>query len=154
MKDSGVHLPPRAGLQPERARMIENAVVTFVPVFQAADDIVFRRARLESKKCVWKIVLHDVVLRGKVIRLRFAFLADLPGELLALMHVMRNRSEIVEEFAEDVPSAFARHHIGSEQIISGSVHGVFQQEFLSIVEMHVTQAFIVASERSVRCLDG
>src|SRR5262249_12922217 len=149
MKDSGIDLPARAGLQAVCAGMIENAVVAFVPDFQASNHIIFCRARLESKKRVWEIVLNYVVLPGKVVRLRLAFLADLPGELLTLMHVMRDRSEIVEEFAENVPSAFARHYIGPEQIVSCYVHRVFQQEFFAIVEMHVTQAFIVSGERSV-----
>src|SRR5215510_3455205 len=120
MEDSCIDLPARAGLQPVRARMIENAVVAFVPVFQAAHYIAFCCARLESKKRVWEIVLNNVVLRRKVIRFGFAFLADLLGKFLALMHVMRDRSEIIEEFAEDIPSAFARHDIGSEQIVSGN----------------------------------
>src|SRR5215831_439165 len=97
-------LPARAGLQAVCAGMIENAVIAFVPVFQAANHSIFCRARLESKKSVWEIVLNHVVLRRKIIRLRLTFLADLPGELLTLMHVMRDRSEIVEEFAENVPS--------------------------------------------------
>src|SRR2546421_11230908 len=109
MENPGIDLPPGAGLQPERAREIQNPVIAAAPLFETGAHVRFRRAGLETHERVRKIVERLVVLRRKVIRLRLAAAADAPGLLLALVHVVRNRAEVVEEFAEDVPPAFASH---------------------------------------------
>src|SRR5262252_8887812 len=95
--------------------MIQNAIVALIPILQTAHDIVFGCARLQTKERVRKIVLNDVVLRREVIRFRFTSLADFFGKLLALMHVMRDWPEVIEKFAEDIPSTLAGHHIGADQ---------------------------------------
>ena len=153
MKNAGIHLPAGAGLQSVRARVIQNAVVTSVPVFQTANDIVFGCSRLESKKRVGKVVLNDVVLGRKIIGFRLSFLPDLFSKLLALMHVMRNGSEVIEKLAEDIPSPLTRHHIGTEQVVPCDFHRILQQELLAVTGMYVTQAFVVTSQRSVRRLN-
>src|SRR5215471_13591467 len=107
MKDSSVHLPSRSRLKPIRTRVIQNAVIAFVPILQASHDVILRRSRLQSKKRVREIVLHDVVLRREVIRLRLAALADFLSEFIALVHVMRDRTKVVEKLAQDIPSAFS-----------------------------------------------
>jgi hypothetical protein len=104
--------------------MIQNAIVALIPILQTAHDIIFGCARLEPKERVREIVLNDVVLRREVIRFGFASLADSFGKLVALMHVMGDWAEVIEKFAEDIPSALTRHHIGADQGIARNFHGV------------------------------
>src|SRR5262249_54260994 len=133
--------------------VIQNPIVAFVPVFEAANDVIFCRPRLETKKRVRKIVLNDVVLRWEVVRFRLALLSDFPGKLLALMHVVRDRSKVVKKLAEDIPSSISRQPITAEQRITGNVDGVLQQKLLPVVEMNIAQTFVISSERSVGCLN-
>src|SRR5881296_1673839 len=104
--------------------MIQNAIVALIPILQTAHDIIFGCAWLQTKERVRKIVLNDVVLRREVIRFGFAFLADFFGKLVALMHVMRDWTEVIEKFAENIPSALTGHHIGADQGIARNFHGI------------------------------
>ena len=72
MQDAGIDLPPFAGFQPIRARVIQNPVVALIPILKAAVNIVFGRAGLEAHERVREIVVDLVVLRRKVIRFRLA----------------------------------------------------------------------------------
>src|SRR5262245_4957919 len=104
--------------------MIQNAIVTPIPILQTAHDIILGCAWLQTKERVRKIVLNDVVLRREVIRFGFASLADFFGKLLALMHVMGDWAEVIEKFAEDIPSALTGHHIGTDQGVARDFHGI------------------------------
>ena len=105
VQNAGVDLPPAAGLQLVRARVVEDAVVALVPALQAAAHVVARGAGVEAHEGVGKIVVLEVVLRREIVGLGLALLADARGELVVLVHVVRNRAEIVEELAEQVPAA-------------------------------------------------
>jgi hypothetical protein len=100
---------PCAGLEPVRAREVDDAVVALVPVRQAPPDVIFGRARFEAHERVRKIVHDLVVLRREVIRFRLALLSDERGELVVLMHVVRNGAEVVEELAQQVPAPLLLH---------------------------------------------
>src|SRR5206468_11822719 len=90
-----------------------------------------------------------VVLRWKGIRLRLAAAADFLRVLLTLMHVMRKRSEVVEELAEQVPSALALHHSRSDEQIAGGFDGLFQQKSSAMSEPHVSETFVCGRPGSV-----
>jgi hypothetical protein len=95
------------------------------------------------------MVVELVVLRRKVIRLGLAAAADTRGILVALVHVMRNRPEVVEELAEQVPAAVARHDRRSDQQIAGFLDRRFQQKPLAGVEMDVAEPLVRRRARSV-----
>src|ERR1051325_1401689 len=103
VKDARANEPTRAGLEAIGLGQIKNAVVAFVPVFQAAPDLGFGGAGFEAEESVWKIVADVVVLRGEVVGLRFAFLADEFGLFGTLVHVMRDRAHVIEELRIDRP---------------------------------------------------
>ena len=54
---------------------------------------------------------------------------------------MRDRAEVVEELAEQIPSAFARHRRGAEQEIARFGDGILQQKPIA-VRAHVAEAFV------------
>ncbi len=89
VKNARRNQPASAGFQAIGAAEVENAVVAFVPVFEAAADLGFGRAGLEAHEGVGEIVADVVVLRREIIRFRFAFQTKQRGLLGALMHVMR-----------------------------------------------------------------
>ena len=98
VKNARIDEPAGAGLETVGLREIEDAVVALVPVLEAAADLRLGRARLEAHEGVGEIVADVVVLRREVIALGLAFLADEFGLRGRLVHVMRNRPHVVEEF--------------------------------------------------------
>ena len=98
--------------------MIQDAVVALVPALQAAAHIVARGAGFEAHERVGKIVVLEVVLRREVVGFGLALLADAGGELVGLVHVMRDGAEVVEELAEDVPAAVPAHDFGAEEAVA------------------------------------
>ena len=119
------------------------------PVLEAAPDVVFRRPRLQSHERVGEGVVDLVVLRRKVVGLRLALAPDELGVRIVLMHVMRDRSHVVEELTEDVPPAFLRHDVGANQRVTRHVDGLLQLESLSRVETHITQTLVSGRPRPV-----
>src|ERR1700722_8047037 len=106
MKNSRIYLPAFAHDEPVGTSMLEDAVIALVPLLQASTDIRLCRARFKAHVGVGKIVFHLVVLRRKVVCFRFPLLPYELCELVALMQMVRDRAQVVEEFAEQVPSAF------------------------------------------------
>src|SRR5678816_179518 len=109
MQNPGVNLPSRARLQPISLRMIQDSVVAFVPSLQTTPDVILLRAGLEAHEGVWEIIVLEIILRRKIVSLGFAALADFARVLVKLMHVVRDRPEVVEKFAEHVPAAVLAH---------------------------------------------
>src|SRR2546425_12641379 len=109
MQDAWIDLPAGAGTQAKRARQIQDAVVAARPLLEAAWHVRFGRTGLEAHERVRKVIERLVDLRREIVRLRFAAASDASGLLLALVHVMRDRAEVVEELAEQIPSALTRH---------------------------------------------
>src|SRR5262249_49245348 len=104
--------------------MIQNAIVALIPILQTAHDIIFGCAWLQTKERVREIVLNDVVLRREVISFGFSSFVDFFSKLVGLMHVMGDWAEVIEKFAEDIPSAFPGHYIGADQGVARNFHGI------------------------------
>ena len=60
VQDARRHQPARAGLEPVCLAEVEDAIVPFVPAFQATADVGLGRSRLQAKKGVGKVVAHRV----------------------------------------------------------------------------------------------
>ena len=108
--------------------MIEDAVVALVPVLQAAHDVVLRRAGFEAEEGVGEIVADGVELRWKVIRLRFALLPDLGRLRVVLVHVVRDRPQVVEELAVDRPALVLLPDGLADQRCPFELDGVLERE--------------------------
>jgi hypothetical protein len=115
VQNARVDLPSGAAFEAVRTRQIGDPVVSLVPVLEAATDVVFRRSGLESHERIWVVVVGRIVLRWKVVRLGFPAATHALGVLVALVHVMRDRTEVVEELAEQVPTLFTLHHVSAKQ---------------------------------------
>src|SRR5438132_2309188 len=99
MQDAGGDEPAGAGLQTIGLAVIEDAVVALVPAFQAGADIGFTGPWLQAEKCERKVVAGVIQLGWKKVRLRFTLLSYQGRLGVVLMHVVRNRPQVVEEFA-------------------------------------------------------
>jgi hypothetical protein len=65
------------------------------------------------------------------------------------MHVVRNRPEVVEELAEEIPAVLSQHHVGANQQIASFLDGLLQQEPFPAPEMDVTETFVSRRSRTV-----
>ena len=61
---------------------------------------------------------------------------------VALMHVMRDRSHVVEELAEEVPPLFPLHRFLAEQQVAGLLDRFLQQEATARRAADVAEAFV------------
>ena len=105
--------------------MQQDAVVAFVPIGQTLTHGRFGGARLQAHKGVREIILLQVVLRREVVRFRLTALSSRCRDFIVLMHVVRNGTEIVEELAQQVPTAITRHDGRTQQLGAVFPHGVF-----------------------------
>ncbi len=128
MKNARRNEPAGAGLQAIRAGEIENSIIALIPVFQTATHLRFGGAGLESHEGIGKIVADIVMLRGKVVRFGFAFLADEFGLFGILMHVMWNRTHVIEKLRIDGPFFILRPNFLSNQSGAAFSHGLLQGE--------------------------
>src|SRR5271165_1243488 len=101
VQNARVDLPPRSRLEAVSLRQIQDAVVAFVPAFQASANFIFGRSRLQAHERVREVVVLLVVLRREVVRFRLALLPDQTSVFITLVHVVRDGAEVVEELAED-----------------------------------------------------
>ena len=109
MQDAWVYLPPAARLETIGAGVEDDSVVPAIPVLQAAVDIFFCGSGLEAHVGVGEVTAELIVLRRKVISFRLALVSNQFGEFVALVHVMRNRAQVVEELAQQIPALFTLH---------------------------------------------
>src|SRR5688572_15175005 len=142
VQNARVNLPPRSRLQPVRFRVIEDAVVPFIPALQAPLDIIPRCARLQSHERVWEIVALEIVLGWEVVGLRLSLLSYPRGELVVLMEMMRDGAEIVKKLAKQVPTAVSAHRIRAQVVVTGGVDRFLQQDALAI-EIDIAEAFVL-----------
>ena len=108
VQDAGRHEPAGAGLEAIRLAEVEDAVVALVPAFEAAANVLLRRAGLQAEEGVGEVVADGVELRRKVVGLGLALLADQRGLGVVLVHVVRDRPHVVEELAVHRPAAVLR----------------------------------------------
>jgi hypothetical protein len=103
VQDARPDQPAAADLQAIRLRQVEDAVVALVPILQALADLRLGGAGVEAHERVREIVADVVVLRREVIALGLALLLDQRRLLARLVHVVRDRAHVVEEFGIDRP---------------------------------------------------
>jgi hypothetical protein len=65
MKYARADQPPAAGLQSVGLGEIQNAVISFIPIFDAFPHLGFSCAGLQAEEGVGEIVADVIVLRGK-----------------------------------------------------------------------------------------
>ena len=150
VENAGIDLPAGSGLEAIRARQKEDAVVPLAPVLEAAPHLVSCRARLEPHERERKGVFDLVVLRREVVRLGLALLIDELRKRITLVQVMGNRSHVVEELAEQVPSTFVLHGRRPEQEIAALVDERLEQHAGAVFRPHVAQSFVVRCPGTVR----
>ena len=93
--------------------------------------LVLGRAGLQAHEGVAEVVIDVVVLRREVVALGLAFLADELGVGRALVHVVRDRPHVVEEFGIDGPAVVFLVHRFADQARAGFGDGVAEQEVLA-----------------------
>ena len=150
----GLICHPAPGLKPVRAREEGDAVVALLPLLQAVRGSGLRGAGLKAHEGVRKVVEGLVVLRRKVVGLRLALEPDGGCVLVALVHVVRDGAFVVEEFAEDVPAAFAVEDLLAEQGVSGDFDSLLQQKLAASLRDDVAEALIFGGIGAVCSLRG
>ena len=78
-------------------------------------NVFFCGSGLQAHVSVGKVIANLVVLRREIVGFGFALVSDQLGELVALMHVVRNRAHVVEKLAEQIPALFTLHDVRTEQ---------------------------------------
>ena len=142
VQDARRHQPAGARLQAIGLAVVEDAVVALVPALQAAADVLLGRAGLQAEEGVGEVVADGVQLRWKIVRLRFTLLTDEGGLRVALVHVMRDRPEVVEELAVDGPALIAVPDGRADQSRPLGGHGVAQGEGALALVDDVAEAFV------------
>jgi hypothetical protein len=127
VQNTRIDLPARARLQLIGFGVIENAVITLVPAFQASPHVVLRGPGFEAHERVRKMVVLEIVLAREVVSFRLSPPPHPLRVLVGLMHVMRDGAEVVKEFAEQVPSTLLAHHIGAQEHVADLLDGFLQQ---------------------------
>ena len=121
MQHVGGNQPAGAGLESIGLGKIEDAVVPLVPALEAAVNVGLGRAGLEPEERVGEVVAGPVELGREIIALGLALAAQLGGLLLVLVHVVRDRPQVVEELAVNRPALVgvphaAADHLGAEEL--------------------------------------
>src|SRR5581483_10613637 len=121
--------------------MVQNPVVAADPIGEATANIFSCGAGLQSEVRMREISRRSVQLRRKVVAFRLSFSPHQPCLLFALMKVMRNRAEVIEEFTVDRPPMITAPDIFADQSLAFSLDCVLQAEPLTL-EFHETETFI------------
>ena len=154
MQDAGIHLPSRAGFQAVSAGVEQNSVVALVPILETPPDVVLGGAGFETHEGVGEIVFGEVVLGREIVSFGFAALAHQLGLGVTLVHVVGDGSHVVEELAEEIPSAFARHDIGAQQEIACVLDRVLEEKSLIRTHTNVAQTLMFQSGGTVGSFNG
>src|SRR4029077_1126211 len=110
--------------------VIQDAVVAFFPALQTAADVRFCGPRLQAEEREGEVVAGGVQLRWKIIRFRFTLLANEGCLLIALVHVMGDRPQVVEELAVDRPGLELVPDRGANEARAFQPYGVLECEGL------------------------
>src|SRR6185437_9618917 len=97
------HQPSSSRLQAIRFRMIENPVIAVVPIAKTNTKVLLRRPRLKPKVGMREISRGCIQLRRKVIAFGLPFSAYQLRLLVALMQMVRDRTQIIEKLTVDRP---------------------------------------------------
>ena len=151
VEHAGGNEPPGARLQTVGAGQVEDSVVTFVPVFDAAAYLFTRCAGFESHEGVREVVPDVVVLRREIVGFRFTFLSHEFGLLRVLVHVVGNRAHVVEELRVHRPLAVLVPNRGSDEICTTLRDSLLEGETVfsndDVRETFVGSAVIVCGGR-------
>src|SRR5262249_16964658 len=128
----------------------KNSVVPFVPIFQTSPYLRLGRAGLEPKEGIGKIVSDIIVLWWKIITFRFSFLSYQFRLLLVLVHVMGDRTHVIEKLGIDRPPAVLVPDSFSDQRRAAVFHRFAQRESLPI--HHTITQPLIRHSSLVRCL--
>src|ERR1039458_8049256 len=112
------------------------------------DPVLPKAARLQSHERIREIIVLEIVLRREIVGFRLALLPDLLGMLGQLVHVVRNRSQVIEELAEHVPAAVASHHVCTQNLFPQARDGFPQQHALA-VDRDIAEALVFRSPRPI-----
>ncbi len=104
MQQSRRNVPSRAGLQAIRCRVVGNFVVAFCKVDEALTYLFLRSAGGDPKKRIREIAAMVVYLRREIVRFRFSILSYHASILIVGMHMMRQRTHVVEKLGIHRPA--------------------------------------------------
>ena len=141
VEDARVDEPAGAGLELVGLGEGEDLVVTLVPVGDALADLGLGRAGLEAHERVREIVADVVVLGREVVGLRLAFETEQLGLLGVLVHVVRDRTHVVEELGVDGPLLVLAPDLGTDERGAAFLDGLLQRE-AGVADDDVGQAFV------------
>ena len=141
MEDARIDEPAGAGFQPVGLGKIEDAVVALVPFGDAITYLRLGRAGLEAHERVREIVADVVVLRREIVGLGFAFLADELRLRGALMHVVRDRTHVIEKLRVDGPLAVFFPDGFADKRGAGVFDGLRERE-AAVADHDVAQPFV------------
>jgi hypothetical protein len=88
---------------------------------------------------VGKVVLLEVVLGREVVGFGFGIAAGAAGVRFVLVEVMRDGTEVVEEFAQQIPTAALAHDIGAEEFVPRGFDGLLEQD-AAAVEIEIAES--------------
>src|SRR5439155_24121780 len=134
--------PTGTGMEPIGLTAIQDTVVALIPALESIADICPGRAGLKTEKCVRKIVTKVIELGWEVVRLRLALLAHQRGLGVVLVHVVRDRAQIIEELAVHRPAAEAVPQGTADQPWTFLHYRVGEGERLFITMHDPAKAFI------------
>ena len=97
MEDARVDKPARANLQAIRPREVEDAIVALVPALQTPANLRLGGAGLQPHEGIGETIADGVLLRREIVRLGLALLPDQSGLSGILVHVVRDRAQVVEK---------------------------------------------------------
>ena len=152
VEDARVDEPAGAGLELVGLGEGEDLVVTLVPVGDALADLSLGRTGLEAHERVREVVADVVVLGREVVGLRLAFEAEQLGLLGVLVHVVRDRTHVVEKLGVDGPLPIFLPDGGANKFGAEFGDGLLQRE-AHVVDDDVRETF-VRRPIIVRCFGG
>src|SRR5262249_36153194 len=112
---------------------------------QTAADILAGRTGLQTEKGVGEIVAQRVQLGWKIIALRLTLLIHQGSLFVALVHVVRDRPEVVEKLAVNGPALVALPDGRADQAFPLHLDGVAQREGALALVNDVAESFIKRS---------
>ena len=152
MQDARVDQPTGTGLELIGLGKLEDLVVTLVPVGDALTHLCLGRARLKTHESVGEIIPDVIVLRGEVIRFRFTFEPEQLRLFGVLVHVVRDRTHVVEKLGVDGPLLIFLPDGGANKFGAEFGDGLLQRE-AHVVDDDVRETF-VRRPIIVRCFGG
>src|SRR5579871_6732155 len=100
------------------------------------------RARLQSKEGIRKVVADGVELRRKIIGFWLPLLADKSRLLVVLVHMVGNRTEVIEESAVHRPALEPFPDRGPNQARPFRGNGIAQRKGALAVMHHIAETFV------------